>query len=188
MNNNFVNNYRTVASSSTSRNNLPHADRRQGYTKSSNKNTQSNSSKKSESNSFLNGFINALRMLNPAGGLTKFIPVQTIEKGVEDVASGIIDNITGGVTTEEPKTEETPKVEEVVQTQPEDEGETIAYTYKPGDTFGQVILDLGLGTGNGLWGTDGDVEYYTKQLVDQGALDSYGNIPIGTTIKLKRRK
>ena len=51
--------------------------------------------------------------------------------------------------------------------------------------FGQKIVDLGLATENGLWGENGDVAYYTKQLNDQGI---YGNLPIGKTIRLKRRK
>ncbi len=62
---------------------------------------------------------------------------------------------------------------------------TVKYTYKKGDTFGQVILDLGLNTTHGLWGADGDVAYYTKQLNEQGI---FGNIPIGTTIYLTPRK
>lgn len=76
----------------------------------------------------------------------------------------------------------------------EDTGEVIEYTYKPGDTFGQVIRKLGLGTDKGLWGPDGDVEYYTKQLEDQlwksgvWPTGERQNIPVGTTIKLKRRK
>lgn len=61
----------------------------------------------------------------------------------------------------------------------------VKYTYKKGDTFGQVILDLGLNTSHGLWGSDGDVAYYTAQLNEQGI---YGNIPIGTTIYLTPRK
>ncbi len=65
--------------------------------------------------------------------------------------------------------------------------EIVEYTYKPGDTFGQVIKDLGLNTDAGLWGSNGDVNYYTQQLVEQGALNSRGNVPIGTVIKLKRR-
>lgn len=64
----------------------------------------------------------------------------------------------------------------------------VSYTYKPGDTFGQVIVDLGLKTSHGLWGPDGDVAYYTQQLVAQGVLDSHGNIPVGTTIVLTPRK
>ena len=91
---------------------------------------------------------------------------------------------------EEPKKEE-PKVEVEVEEkeEPEDDREEVEYTYKPGDTFGQVILDLGLDSGAGLWGDDGDVEYYTQQLMDQGIWEDgqRGNIPIGTTIKLKRR-
>lgn len=61
----------------------------------------------------------------------------------------------------------------------------VTYTYKQGDTFGQVICDLGLKTNHGLWGEDGDVNYYTEQLHKQGI---YGNIPIGTTITLTPRK
>lgn len=61
----------------------------------------------------------------------------------------------------------------------------VTYTYKKGDTFGQVILDLGLNTSHGLWGQEGDVQYYTEQLHRQGI---YGNIPIGTTITLTPRK
>lgn len=62
---------------------------------------------------------------------------------------------------------------------------TVEYTYKKGDTFGQVILNLGLNTANGLWGANGDVAYYTEQLHQQGI---YGNIPIGKKIKLTPRK
>lgn len=66
--------------------------------------------------------------------------------------------------------------------------EVVEFSYKPGDAFGQKIIDLGLATDNGLWGDDGDVAYYTKQLRDQGALDSYGNIILGKNWKLKKRK
>ena len=68
---------------------------------------------------------------------------------------------------------------------PEKDEDTIEYTYKRGDTFGQVIKDLGLKTDKGLWGSDGDVAYYTKQLREQGIP---GMVPIGTKIRLKRRK
>lgn len=61
---------------------------------------------------------------------------------------------------------------------------SISYTYKAGDTFGQVIIDLGLRTSHSMWGPDGDVAYYTAQLNAQGIS---GNIPIGTTIKLTPR-
>lgn len=69
------------------------------------------------------------------------------------------------------------------------DGEVVEYTYKPGDTFGQVILDLGLNTDKGLWGADGDVAYYNEQLKNQGIWPNgqQGNIPVGTTIKLQRR-
>lgn len=62
---------------------------------------------------------------------------------------------------------------------------TIYYTYKQGDTFGQVITDLGLKTSHGLWGADGDIAYYNKQLATQGIT---GNIPVGMTIKLTPRE
>lgn len=61
----------------------------------------------------------------------------------------------------------------------------VQYTYKSGDTFGQVISDLGLATEHGLWGADGDVNYYTAQL---HAASIYGNIPVGTTITLIKRQ
>ena len=67
---------------------------------------------------------------------------------------------------------------------PADDGK-VWFTYKSGDTFGQKILELGLGTGHGLWGADGDVAYYTNQLHEQGI---YGNLPLGVDIWLKPRK
>lgn len=60
----------------------------------------------------------------------------------------------------------------------------IYYTYQQGDTFGQVIVDLGLKTSHGLWGPNGDVVYYTNQLRTQGIT---GNIPVGKQIKLTPR-
>lgn len=54
--------------------------------------------------------------------------------------------------------------------------------------FGQKIVDLGIATDHGLWGEDGDVNFYTQQLYDQGALDSRGNLKIGVPITLRKRK
>lgn len=71
------------------------------------------------------------------------------------------------------------------QSPAEDASDYVEYTYKRGDTFGQVIKDLGLNTKKGLWGSDGDVAFYTKQLREQGIP---GMVPIGTKIRLKRRK
>lgn len=62
--------------------------------------------------------------------------------------------------------------------------DTVEYTYKPGDNFGNVLIKMGLSDGRNLWGPNGDVAYYTQQLNNQGI---YGNIPIGTTIRLRRR-
>ena len=69
-------------------------------------------------------------------------------------------------------------------------GEEVTFTLTRGNDpnyrgFGQKIVDLGLATNKGLWGKDGDVEFYNKQLHDQGI---YGNLPIGVPIKLKKRK
>ena len=65
------------------------------------------------------------------------------------------------------------------------EEELVEYTYKPGDTFGEVLMKMGLSDGRNLWGPEGDVNYYRQQLHEQGL---YGNIPIGQTIRLRRRK
>lgn len=62
---------------------------------------------------------------------------------------------------------------------------TIQYKYKKGDTFGQVLLDLGLSKPGQLWGSDGDVAYYTEQLRKQGIT---GNVPVGTVITLTPRE
>lgn len=62
---------------------------------------------------------------------------------------------------------------------------TVTYTYRSGDTFGQVLLDLGLSDGSHLWGSNGDVAYYTEQLHEQGI---WGNIGVGTTIRLTPRE
>lgn len=70
----------------------------------------------------------------------------------------------------------------------EDETDVVTYTYKPGDTFGQVLLNLGLSDGSHLWGSGGDVEYYTQQLIDQNMLDARGNVKLGIPFKLRRRK
>lgn len=59
--------------------------------------------------------------------------------------------------------------------------EPVKYTYKKGDNFAKVLVDLGLSDGTNLWGDDGDVKYYESQLKEQGI---EGNIPIGTTIEL----
>lgn len=86
---------------------------------------------------------------------------------------------TSGITKKIPEDEEK---KETATT-----ADTVEYTYKPGDTFGQVVKNLGLESGSGLWGDNGDVAYYTQQLMEQGALNDRGNIPIGTTIRLTRR-
>ncbi len=87
------------------------------------------------------------------------------------------------VEIQAPATQPTPAVPE---NKPTKKDPSISYTYKYGDTFGQVIKDLGLATSHGLWDPiDGDVAYYTNQLHEQGI---WGNIPVGTTIKLTPRK
>lgn len=62
---------------------------------------------------------------------------------------------------------------------------TVSYTYRRGDTFGQVLLNLGLIKNKStMWNVpNGEVARYTEQLREQGIS---GNIPIGKTIKLRR--
>ena len=61
------------------------------------------------------------------------------------------------------------------------------YEYKPGDTFGQVLLNLGASDGSNLWGPAGDVAYYTQQLREQDMLDANGNVKLGKKFRLKKR-
>lgn len=120
--------------------------------------------------------------MREAGGKSK---LSTKEELLESLRNG-----------SKPNKEETEEYESVTandspngdKNTPVAEEDIVEYTYKPGDTFGQVIKNLGLNTDAGLWGEDGDVEFYTNQLYEQGALDERGNIPIGTTIRLRRRK
>ena len=62
----------------------------------------------------------------------------------------------------------------------------LTYTYKKGDYFSKVLVKLGLDEKK-LWGENGTVKYYTKQLVEQNVLDSRGNVKIGVPFTLKRR-
>ena len=76
--------------------------------------------------------------------------------------------------------------------QPEPTPSATGYTYVEGDYFSAVIEKLGLSTENGLWGPNGDVNYYNEQLYKAGILNYYNgqywnNIPVGTTINLESR-
>lgn len=62
----------------------------------------------------------------------------------------------------------------------------LTYTYKKGDYFSKVLVKLGLDEKK-LWGENGTVKYYTKQLVEQKVLDARGNVKIGVPFTLKRR-
>lgn len=68
------------------------------------------------------------------------------------------------------------------------EPKTITYTYVPGDYFSAVLVKLGLDEGD-LWGEDGTVAYYTKQLVDQNMLElgNTGNVRVGVPFTLTSR-
>ena len=146
-------------------------------------------------------FISMLRtIMNPLRGITGETPLDIIVNNTADSLYSKFGKevtpstkgtqtatIDGSGVTKEPATE-TATTTTASATKPTETTDVVTYTYKPGDTFGQVIQDLGLTTSNGLWGAGGDVEYYTRQLINQGALDRNGNIPIGTTIRLTRRK
>jgi hypothetical protein len=93
-------------------------------------------------------------------------------KNARDAVNGVIDYI---------PVQKVPEPREPIRgTLPE----PITYTYKQGDNFAKVLVDLGLSDGTNLWGEDGDVKYYESQLKNQG-ID--GNIPVGTTFNLLPR-
>jgi len=62
----------------------------------------------------------------------------------------------------------------------------ITYTYVKGDYFSKVLVKLGLDEGK-LWGENGTVKYYTKQLIEQNVLDKNGNVKIGVPFTLERK-
>lgn len=111
-----------------------------------------------------------------------------LNEALPKIASSIASAVTGQPTQGEVQVEQsgaaTAPATTTAQPETETEQETVEYTYTPGDTFGRVLMKMGLSDGRNLWGPDGDVAYYTKQLNDQGI---YGNIPIGKTIRLRRR-
>ena len=118
--------------------------------------------------------------------LDKMIAKLTEDAKKSKVDSETLSEVVKAVEESPEKEEE--KVEEKVVTPTEDANEVITYTYKPGDTFGQVLLNLGLSDGTNLWGRGGDVEYYTQQLRDQNMLDFNGNVKLGIPFKLRRRR
>lgn len=65
-------------------------------------------------------------------------------------------------------------------------GDTLEYSYEPGDYFSKVLVELGIDEGN-LWGDQGTVKYYTGQLVEQNMLDAKGNVLLYTPFKLTVR-
>lgn len=84
-----------------------------------------------------------------------------------------------------PDPEPTPTPTPAPDPQPEP-AKDITYTYTKGDYFSKVLVKLGLDEGN-LWGSNGTVNYYTAQLIDQNVLDYRGNVRIGVPFTLKKR-
>lgn len=80
----------------------------------------------------------------------------------------------------------TPTPEPTPTPNPTPAGE-VTYSYVPGDSFGRVLLKLGLSDGSNLWGVGGDVEYYTQQLIDQDMLDRRGNVLLYTPFTLTKK-
>lgn len=80
------------------------------------------------------------------------------------------------------------KAEETHNAENAEEASVVYYTYKKGDYFSKVLVDLGLDEGN-LWGEGGTVDYYTKQLVTQNMLElgDTGNVKVGIQFKLEKR-
>lgn len=84
-----------------------------------------------------------------------------------------------GSKSDDTEKSDTPK------TETESEDDYITLNVQEGDTFGQLLLDNGLVTDNGLWGPEGDVEFYAKQLNDANHMNL---IYPGQSIRLKKRK
>lgn len=138
-------------------------------------------------------FVSILRtMMNPLHGITGDTPLDIVTNSVSDSLYNAFGKKaskgSSGATTAPNTVSDSEATLTSNNNGNTDEADLVSYTYQPGDTFGEVVRKLGLGTDKGLWGNGGDVEYYTQQLISQGALDRNGNIPIGTTIKLRRRK
>ena len=85
-----------------------------------------------------------------------------------------------------PKTYITPEPTPTPTPTPEPTTGEVSYTYVKGDYFSKVLVQLGYDEGK-LWGEDGSVRYYTNQLIEQGVLDSRGNVKIGVPFTLTRR-
>lgn len=71
------------------------------------------------------------------------------------------------------------------ETKDNEDSKAITYTYKKGDYFSKVLIDLGLDEGN-LWGENGTVKKYTEELIEQNMLENgtTGNVKIGVEFKL----
>ena len=69
---------------------------------------------------------------------------------------------------------------------PQPKDNKVTYTYVRGDYFSKVLVKLGLSEGK-LWGNNGTVKYYTKQLIEQNVLDKRGNVKIGVPFTLIKR-
>lgn len=63
---------------------------------------------------------------------------------------------------------------------------SVTYSYVPGDYFSGVLVKLDVDEGN-LWGENGTVKYYTKQLIEQNMLDKNGNVLLYTPFTLEVR-
>lgn len=85
----------------------------------------------------------------------------------------------------DPDPEPTPDPTPTPSTEPV-AGTKTTYTYVKGDYFSKVLVNLRYDEGN-LWGSNGSVQYYTGQLIDQDMLDTYGNVKIGVPFTLTKR-
>jgi hypothetical protein len=86
----------------------------------------------------------------------------------------------------EPKPQPVPPTPEPEPTPEPTPIKGITYTYVKGDYFSKVLVELGLDEGR-LWGEQGTVAYYTKQLIEQNMLDVTGNVKVGIPFTLISR-
>lgn len=116
-----------------------------------------------------------------AGDLRGYLGLEALDKDKE-FRNGVVTKITDSVKA----------ISDYLKNKRDSElnntDEWVEITLEPGKSFGQAILDNGLATDHGLWGSDGDVAYYEKQLRDSGAIDNANNVGAGQSFRIKKRK
>ena len=143
-----------------------------------------------------NGLLHPIDTLPKKGSVPVFVDTPSVNEHIEVAIDGVF--YSDGKLVKNPENQKyfgwgescaTFRVVEIIpdpEPTPEPEPDNkVWYTYKDGDTFGQVLKDLGLDEGN-LWGVNGTVNYYTDQLWanEPEIFDANGNIIEGVPFYL----